>query len=145
MDRRIYRDLETIVLKAIAKERSRRYVSVRAPQRFLDHKPVRACRVSRTERTWRLAKRNPTSILLTLALVLTLAIAGPLIAIRQMLLVRDKKVLNYVLAINFGGQALNQGDLVRMRELLDSCLYNNGGFIEEGVRQGIDHRNDRSQ
>src|SRR5262249_54807641 len=57
------RDLETIVLKAIAKEPQQRYASAadlaEDLRRFLADRPVRARRASAAERLWRWARRNP--------------------------------------------------------------------------------------
>ena len=68
-DRRIPRDLETIVLKALAKRPADRYAS--APElaedleRFLHHEPVRARRISPVGRAWRFARRHPGGTAIT--------------------------------------------------------------------------------
>jgi tetratricopeptide (TPR) repeat protein/tRNA A-37 threonylcarbamoyl transferase component Bud32 len=71
---RIPRDLETICLKAIANEPSRRYqtvVEVRDDlRRFLAGEPIRARPVGRVERSWRWARRRPLVASLTAAVVL---------------------------------------------------------------------------
>jgi WD40 repeat protein len=58
------RDLETIVLKAMAKEPARRYPSAGELagdlQRWLEGRPIQARRVAVPERTWRWCRRNPT-------------------------------------------------------------------------------------
>jgi WD40 repeat protein/serine/threonine protein kinase len=70
------RDLETIVLKATAREPARRYQTAAAfaddLQRFLDDKPVRARPVGSLERLGRWCKRNPALAGLTSALLLAL-------------------------------------------------------------------------
>jgi serine/threonine protein kinase/Flp pilus assembly protein TadD len=57
------RDLETIVLKAIARDPAHRYQTAAALaddlQRFVEDKPIRARRVSLRERCWRWCRRNP--------------------------------------------------------------------------------------
>jgi WD40 repeat protein/serine/threonine protein kinase len=63
LDPRIPRDLETIVLKAMAKEPGRRYASAgelaEDLQRFRADRPIRARRVRTPERVWRWSRRNP--------------------------------------------------------------------------------------
>ena len=80
IDRRIPRDLETIVLKTLAKRPADRYSSATALAedlaRFLNREPVRARRISPIGRLWRVARRHPgiTSVS-TVASVTVLAIA----------------------------------------------------------------------
>jgi serine/threonine protein kinase len=76
----IPRDLETIVLTAMAREPARRYASaglladdLRA---FLDDRPIRARRSSWVYRGWRWCHRNPTVALLTLSTVTALVLAA---------------------------------------------------------------------
>jgi WD40 repeat protein len=72
LDPRIPRDLETIVLKAIAKDPSRRYENATALaddlRRFLVDRPIRARRTPPWEHGWRFCRQNPA-----------LAIAGALV------------------------------------------------------------------
>jgi WD40 repeat protein/serine/threonine protein kinase len=75
IDPRIPRDLETIVLKAIAKEPSQRYSTASALaedlRRFLADRPILARRTTWMEQCWRWCRRNPAvSILLTTVSVL---------------------------------------------------------------------------
>jgi tetratricopeptide (TPR) repeat protein/tRNA A-37 threonylcarbamoyl transferase component Bud32 len=60
---RIPRDVETITLKAMAREPARRYASAGLMaedlRRYLDGKPILARPMSRLERCWRWCKRNP--------------------------------------------------------------------------------------
>src|SRR5262249_57767344 len=62
-DRRIHRDLETIVLKAIAKDPSQRFSSAgemaRELGRFVAGRPIHSRAVSLPERVWRWCRRNP--------------------------------------------------------------------------------------
>ena len=62
-NRKIPRDLETITLKAIAREKSKRYGSARELkqelQRWLDGKPIKARPAGWLERTQQWCKRNP--------------------------------------------------------------------------------------
>ena len=78
LDRRIPRDLETIVLMAIAKQPSQRYASATALaedlRRFLAGRPIRARRAPAWERAWLWCRRNP-AVAGLLALVTTLLVA----------------------------------------------------------------------
>src|SRR5262249_6614475 len=73
------RDLETIVLKAIARDPSLRYPSAAEMaadlRRFIEDRPIRARRVSLWEKGWRWCRRNPALAGLTAA-VLLLLVAG---------------------------------------------------------------------
>jgi serine/threonine protein kinase/WD40 repeat protein len=66
----IPRDLETIVLKAIAKNPSDRFATARDMakelSRFVDGRPISSRRASMPERLWRWSKRNPAVALLSL-------------------------------------------------------------------------------
>jgi tetratricopeptide (TPR) repeat protein/tRNA A-37 threonylcarbamoyl transferase component Bud32 len=76
---RIPRDLETICLKAMAKEPARRYATAAALaedlRRYLNREPIKARPVSRSERLWRWCRRNPLVAGLSTALVAVL-VAG---------------------------------------------------------------------
>jgi serine/threonine protein kinase/Flp pilus assembly protein TadD len=76
-DRKVPRDLETIVLKAIAKEPRQRYPSAEDLgedlQRFLADEPVQARRIGPPERLARWARRNPAVAGLAAAVFLVMA------------------------------------------------------------------------
>ena len=91
VDRKVPRDLETIILKAIAKEPALRYASAELMaedlRRFLADKPVLARRSSPTEQAWRWCRRNPAlaatsalAIIWLVAAVVVLAISNARIA-----------------------------------------------------------------
>jgi serine/threonine protein kinase/WD40 repeat protein len=80
-DRRLPADLETVVLKAIDKDPSRRYQSAAELgddlRRFLDLRPIKARQTSWLERTWRWCRRNPivaTTSTAILVLLLTIVV-----------------------------------------------------------------------
>ena len=77
LDKKVPRDLETIILKAIAKEAAHRYGTAEQLaedlRRFLADKPVLARRSSPAEQAWRWCRRNPA-----LATASALAIAARL-------------------------------------------------------------------
>ncbi len=79
-DRSIPRDLETVVLKAMAREPERRYQTAAALaedlRRFLADRPVRARRVSVPERFARWCRRNPAVASLTAVVAILLVAAG---------------------------------------------------------------------
>lgn len=90
------KDLETITLKCLEKDRGKRYQTARELadelRRHLRHEPIHARPLSSWERGWRWAKRKPM-VATTAALVTLFAIAGPLVALmiesqRRELLVR---------------------------------------------------------
>jgi WD40 repeat protein/serine/threonine protein kinase len=65
VDATVPRDLETVVLKAIAKDPAERYPTAKALaedlQNFLASKPIMARRISPVERAWRWCRRNPSA------------------------------------------------------------------------------------
>ena len=87
----IPRDLETIVLKAMARYPADRYVSARALaedlERFLQDRTILARRSSASERLWRWCKRNPMVAGLT-AVVFLVMTTGTTVSVWQALLAR---------------------------------------------------------
>ncbi len=89
LDPRIPRDLETIVLKAIAKDPAARYASAERMaedlQQYLSDRPIKARRTQWYERTWRWCRRNPAvaTLLTAVAVLLTVtAIGGAILSWR---------------------------------------------------------------
>jgi WD40 repeat protein/tetratricopeptide (TPR) repeat protein len=85
-------DLETVCLKALAKEATRRYQTAgelgEDLRRFLRNEPIKARPVGRIERTWRWCRRNPltASLWTTIALLLIgSSIGGYWLAYREKL------------------------------------------------------------
>jgi WD40 repeat protein/serine/threonine protein kinase/tetratricopeptide (TPR) repeat protein len=90
LDPHVPRDLETIVLKTMARAPSDRYATAgllaEDLRSFLANRPIRARQVSRTEQVWRWCRRNPalalTAGFAAVALVST-AILGSALAFQQ--------------------------------------------------------------
>ncbi len=80
MDRKVPRDLETLVLKAIDKDPRRRYQSADELgadlQRFLAGEPVLARRIGLPERSVRWVRRNPAMAGLAMAVLVAMAVSG---------------------------------------------------------------------
>jgi serine/threonine protein kinase len=135
----IPKDLDTIVVKAMAKEPHRRYATARQMaddlQRFLDSKPIVARRTGPLDHLWRWSKRQPAIASLAaavVALLVFLAIAGPLVAWKQRSLTNQQKLLTdqqkllteqqrrqlYVSDVNTAHNAWREANLGRARQLL---------------------------
>jgi WD40 repeat protein/tetratricopeptide (TPR) repeat protein len=86
LDPRIPRDLETVVLKAIARDPARRYTTAgelaEDLRRFLSDRPVRARRSRLPERLWRWCRRNPAiaALIGVIALFLLVVVGGSLLS-----------------------------------------------------------------
>ncbi len=135
----IPQDLDTIVLKAMAKRPDARFASAQELaddlQRYLDHKPIKARRTTRAQIAWRWACRNPlVAILLStvLTLLLLLSIGGPTVAVKYARMNADNVALSqaaeaareqalrqlYVSDIQSAQAAWDEGNVDHVRELL---------------------------
>ena len=83
-------DLETITLKCLQKDQSKRYATAAELSeelvRYAEGKPIQARPVGTLERSWRWCKRKPALAgmwALAVVLLLTFSIAGPLVALHQ--------------------------------------------------------------
>jgi serine/threonine protein kinase/WD40 repeat protein len=89
LDPQIARDLETIVLKCVAKDATERYASAEALaedlRRFLADRPIKARRSTASERLWRWCRRNRVAATLSallLVVLLATAVAGVVMSLR---------------------------------------------------------------
>jgi serine/threonine protein kinase/WD40 repeat protein/Flp pilus assembly protein TadD len=78
VDAHVPRDLETIILRSIAKDPDRRYQSAAQLaddlRRFLGDRPIRARRTTAWERGWRWCRRNPVQAALIVSVSILLAV-----------------------------------------------------------------------
>lgn len=86
----IPKDLETICLKCLEKDRAKRFATAHdlgnELRRYLRGEPILSRPVSRAERMWRWSKRNPTIATLSASisvLILFLLVAGPIVYFRE--------------------------------------------------------------
>src|SRR5262249_48534832 len=100
LNARIPRDLETIVLKAIARDKAQRYQTAAEVasdlRRFLDDEPILARRPSPTERLLRWSRRHPgvaASLMVIVLLLLTATIVSAVAAGRFQRIAREMAIL----------------------------------------------------
>jgi WD40 repeat protein/tRNA A-37 threonylcarbamoyl transferase component Bud32 len=164
---RIPRDLETICLKAMAKEPGRRYATARELAadlgRFLGGEPIRARRVGAVERYLRWARRHPGIAILGggLTAVLVLATFASVLVARRMAALaqaNERAAQSERGAKLTALAALNQAD--QQRDMAEQRLYDarmnfvqrywedyNGGSLQQGLDEqlpanqgGVDRR-----
>ncbi len=143
------KDLETICVKCLQKDPSRRYESATALAadlgRYHRGEPIHARSISRSERTWRWCKRNPVVASLTAAVALVLVLGTAissyfaLHAHRSSVQADERthealenldraEVMIYSQQIAGAQSAITLGDATRARELLDACRWDLRGW-----------------
>jgi serine/threonine protein kinase len=135
------RDLETVVLKAIARDPAHRYPTPAAMaddlKRFVEDRPVRARRISGAERLWRSCRRNPVVAGMAVAVGLALA-AGATVSYLKYLDAEQQKGI----ALEKEGVALQEAaKATKARDFLVS-IFKKAETNEKGgnvtVRQLLD-------
>ncbi len=118
-------DLENILLKAIAKIPADRYDTARELaedlQRFLGNRPVRACRIAWRHRLMRWSRRNPAlslSISMVALLLMFLAVAGPMVAMKQITNSRREIRRSQAFSTLRAYEALHRGQMHQVSDLL---------------------------
>jgi WD40 repeat protein/serine/threonine protein kinase len=128
VDPRIPRDLETVALKAMAKDPAARYQTAAALaddlQRYLADRPIRARRISWAGHTWRWCRRNPAVAGLLSAVATLLAVSVVVLAVSNTRIRRAKNDLEqalYYQSVAAAAAAREKDRPARAEELLDRC------------------------
>ncbi|OHB76631.1 MAG: hypothetical protein A2W31_10535 [Planctomycetes bacterium RBG_16_64_10] len=149
LNRHIPRDLETITLKCLEKDPRRRYDTAHDLaddlERFLANRPIQARPITKAARPWRWCRRNPMGASLA-AVLLVLAIAGPLVAVKFAWLARSEWVARqsadnaqrlaatrlYVSDVGLAYHAWEEGNTERVHTLLTRHLPGPGAKDRRG-------------
>jgi WD40 repeat protein/tRNA A-37 threonylcarbamoyl transferase component Bud32 len=140
----IRRDLETICLRAMAKEPGRRYQSARAfgedLRRFLKGEPIQARPVGAWERGWTWAKRKPAEAALLVVsglVILAFVVGGVGLGYHRRLQEEFDKTqkakeeadqanakaeaYRYFYQVGLAGRTSEKGNMARVEQLLEAC------------------------
>jgi WD40 repeat protein len=135
------RDLETICLKCLEKEPSRRYATAQALAdelgRFLRGEPILARPVSRPEKVWRWCRRKPAlaTALGAVVLVATVGFGGILTQWQRAERERDLALRQaYASDMNLAQRSLEEGSLGHALELLNKYRPAQAGKSEIDLR-----------
>jgi eukaryotic-like serine/threonine-protein kinase len=96
-----FQELDWIVLKALEKDRSRRYETANSfamdVQRYLADEPVQACPPSAAYRFRKFARRNKVALAMALVVSLALLFTVGVLAVSTVLVVREQRATEYAL------------------------------------------------
>jgi len=119
------RDLDTICLKCLEKDPQRRYPTAQAVAeelgRFLRDEPILARPMGPIGNAWRWCRRKPALASLGAAvslLLLTLAIGGPIVAVRQTALAENILRVSYASDLTTAWQSWDSGNITHSSDLL---------------------------
>jgi WD40 repeat protein len=143
LDDRLPRDLETITLKAMAKEPNRRYSSAKDLaddlRRWLAGEPIHARPVGRPERLWRWSRRNPAlaaSLFIGGHLLLIVALLASGIGLLQSRRARESRASNHQLEITLGDVRKQREQVNRLRLQAEHDVAN--AFLDRGLAMVVD-------
>jgi WD40 repeat protein/serine/threonine protein kinase len=118
-------ELDWIVMKALEKDRNRRYETASAfaadVQCYLHDEPVQACPPSAVYRFRKFARRNKAALMTAAAIIITVLMAG---TVSSGLIWRSNRELRqtlYFQSIALAEREWSANDLSRMEQLLDAC------------------------
>jgi serine/threonine protein kinase/DNA-binding beta-propeller fold protein YncE len=132
LDRSVPTDLETITLKAMAKEPAERYATAQELaedlRRWLDDRPIRARRPSLVQRLRKLARRHRVAVaaagvllLVSLGVSTTSAVVIWQQEQKTAVALRERTWALYVSSIRLAEYETRAGNLTRAEKLLDRC------------------------
>ncbi|MCA9212204.1 MAG: protein kinase [Planctomycetales bacterium] len=139
LDPSVPKDLETILAKAIEHDANARYQTAEELaedlQRFLDHQPVQARRVTRTERARRWVARNPLiASLLSVCLIAltTLAIGSTFVSLQFAKDAREKEIALYARDMRIVANLIEDGSFVDAERILSKWVSDDGETDHRG-------------
>ncbi len=141
------RDLETIAMKCLEKDPTKRYASAQGLKNDLDRwlrgEPIEARPVGAAEKVIKWTRRKPMHAAaagVTLLLLMTLGIGGPIVAFRQeklrglaedagsraLIMARSNRLQSYSAHVKLASEAIENHDLVGARRLLSRHIPQQG-------------------